>query len=118
MHTNFLEVIPENEYKVYIENYSDERLNELRNTNNDVYSFFRYKFNNNDKTYIVAFPLTSDNNPCDFSTVKIVKATDEPFLTNKIIHELLLREIVKLGRCSSKYKPITFLSEKKQTILL
>lgn len=113
MHTNFLEVIPENEYKVYIENYSDERLNELRNTNNDVYSFFRYKFNNNDKTYIVAFPLTSDNNPCDFSTVKIVKATDEPFLTNKIIHELLLREIVKLGRCSSKYKPITFLSEKK-----
>lgn len=112
MHTNFLEVIPEcDEFKVYIESYSDDRINELRKTYNDAYAFFRYKFN--DEVCIVAFPLSSDNNPCDFSTVKIIKTTDEPLLTSKIIHELLIRQMVKLGRYSAKYRPITFLSEKK-----
>jgi hypothetical protein len=117
MYTNFLEVIPEcNEFKVYIESYSDNWIKELRETYKDAYAFFRYTFF--DEACIVAFPLSSDYNPCDFSTTKIIKTTEEPLLTSKIIHELLLRQMVKVGRYSSKYRPITFLSEKREDNLI
>ncbi|WP_434131237.1 hypothetical protein KIAC18_002658 [Sporomusa sphaeroides] len=113
MHTNFLEVILEcDEFKVYIESYSDDRINEFREAYNDAYAFFRYRFDG--EACIVAFPLSIDHNPCGFSTVKIIKATDMPLLISKIIHELLIRQIVKLGRYSAKYRPISFLSERSE----
>lgn len=111
MHTNFMEVIPGcEEFKVYIEDYSDDRINELRKTYDNEYAFFRYRFN--DETYIVVFPLSINNNPCNFTKKLTIKTAEEPLLISKIVHELLIRQFVRIGRYSARYRPFSFLSKK------
>ncbi|NLY82786.1 MAG: hypothetical protein GX078_08515 [Clostridiales bacterium] len=115
--SNFLMIkLMIDEFKLYVDSYSDEKLHELREKYDASYAFFRHRINGTSK--IVIFPVSKTEHIINTEEEYIVDFQKDPLLIKKLVHELLFRKIIALGRDVEKYSSIRFMSNKEKDNLL